>query len=389
MKKLLYLLLPLILLGFCSCEQNDLDSNFSDDNVANKILDGANKGNKNFYFLPPMVSSPTFSGVFTPSLNPKVKIYALDGSDIIEPAIAVFDSSNGLTTDLIEEHYKVNWNTNDYNLDDQITYRIQILVDAVVLGYADVDLVSGGNELKNVDTGEYIALKDGRTLPISFRIEEGAVINALLMEGLIAYYPFNGNANDESYNEYNGTVNGAMLTPDRYGNLNSAYSFNGTDNYIVAPVDMSTLFNPGNPITFSLWMNSGFTTLIYYDFILGGVPGGGPDFFASIKEGDQGKIRVRLYGGTHGVSDSSVLDGNWHHIAWGVDSSGIAFFYVDGVIQSSLPSIGLFTRETELVFGGRLDGALPFKDFYTGTIDDIRIYNRALSSGEIMTLFNN
>ena len=126
----------------------------------------------------------------------------------------------------------------------------------------------------------------------------------------------------------------------------------------------------------------------YFDFILGGVPGGGPIFFAAVREGDAGKIRVRLYGGAHGLSDVSVLDGNWHHIVWGIDESSSIFFYVDGILQTSLPTIGSVTGETELVFGGRLDQALPFVDFFNGKIDDIRIFDRGLSPAEIQDLYN-
>ena len=53
--------------------------------------------------------------------------------------------------------------------------------------------------------------------------------------GLIGYCPFNGNANDESGNGNNGVVNGAILTSDRNGNLNSAYSFNGINSRISLP----------------------------------------------------------------------------------------------------------------------------------------------------------
>ena len=49
-----------------------------------------------------------------------------------------------------------------------------------------------------------------------------------LQNGLVAFYPFCGNANDESGNGNNGTVNGATLTTDRFGNLNSAYSFSNS-----------------------------------------------------------------------------------------------------------------------------------------------------------------
>jgi len=51
-------------------------------------------------------------------------------------------------------------------------------------------------------------------------------------DGLVGYWPFNGNANDESGNGNNGTVNGATLTSDRFGNSSKAFSFNGTNNFI-------------------------------------------------------------------------------------------------------------------------------------------------------------
>jgi hypothetical protein len=57
--------------------------------------------------------------------------------------------------------------------------------------------------------------------------------------GLIGYWPFNGNANDESGNNNNGTVNGATLTNDRFGNANKAYAFDGVNDKIV-----STINNP-------------------------------------------------------------------------------------------------------------------------------------------------
>lgn len=53
-----------------------------------------------------------------------------------------------------------------------------------------------------------------------------------LMSGLVGYWPFCGNANDESGNGNNGTVNGATLTNDRFGNMNAAYSFDGVDDFI-------------------------------------------------------------------------------------------------------------------------------------------------------------
>ena len=61
---------------------------------------------------------------------------------------------------------------------------------------------------------------------IAVLVFTNGIASADLNDGLVAYYPFNGNANDESGNGYNGTVYGATLTYDRFGNPNSAYSFN-------------------------------------------------------------------------------------------------------------------------------------------------------------------
>ena len=58
----------------------------------------------------------------------------------------------------------------------------------------------------------------------------GVIAQVNLDSGLVTYYSFNGNANDESVNGNNGTVNGATLTTDRFGNANKAYSFDGVKN---------------------------------------------------------------------------------------------------------------------------------------------------------------
>lgn len=78
-----------------------------------------------------------------------------------------------------DEHYIVNWHTKSYNLDPERLYRVKFFVDDVELGFADVDVVASGKDLKTVDTGDYVALKNGRTLPIKFRIEEGALDSLL------------------------------------------------------------------------------------------------------------------------------------------------------------------------------------------------------------------
>src|SRR4030042_3612979 len=69
-------------------------------------------------------------------------------------------------------------------------------------------------------------------------------------DGLVAYYPFNGNVHDESGNGNHGTVYGATLTMDVFGNLDGAYSFDGLDDYIA--VDINTNFS--DAISVAVWV---------------------------------------------------------------------------------------------------------------------------------------
>ena len=78
--------------------------------------------------------------------------------------------------------------------------------------------------------------------------------------GLVGYWPFSGNANDSSGNNLNGTVNGAVLTEDRFGNSSSAFNFDGIDDYILVNDDDLLSF-PNNEFTFSFWVNPTLTQL--------------------------------------------------------------------------------------------------------------------------------
>src|SRR5580704_12112208 len=76
---------------------------------------------------------------------------------------------------------------------------------------------------------------------------------SFLTNGLVAYYPFNGNANDASGNGNNGMVFGATLATDRFGNANSAYYFDGISAYITVPLS-NTVFS--GDFTASIWFNA-------------------------------------------------------------------------------------------------------------------------------------
>jgi hypothetical protein len=95
-------------------------------------------------------------------------------------------------------------------------------------------------------------------------LRANVVVCGVPSNGLVAYYPFNGNANDESGNGNNGVVYGATLVPDRFGNSNRAYYFNGTNNYIVTNSDTG-LPRGYVQFTISVWISLA-QNLINYGF---------------------------------------------------------------------------------------------------------------------------
>jgi hypothetical protein len=157
------------------------------------ILDAAHGGsNPDFFFLPPLVPDPSDhehfeEDEFNPNLRPLVSICELEETegepdedaecqeDGLEIEFTMDTGPGSETVRLRGDHYGVNWHTNDFDLDVDRFYRIHVLVGATELGFADVEPVETGREIRNVNTDEVIGLVDGRTLPVRFRIENGAL----------------------------------------------------------------------------------------------------------------------------------------------------------------------------------------------------------------------
>jgi len=148
------------------------------------VSDGAHNGNPDFFFLPPLFKNPNTDPNYepagsNPNLKPAVEICELGppAADLTRQCIAgpPLKRFNPSAITYSDQQYQVNWKTDDTPLNVSKFYRINVLVGTALLGFADVDPVSSGRDLKNVQTNEYIPLLDGRTLPIKFRIENGAL----------------------------------------------------------------------------------------------------------------------------------------------------------------------------------------------------------------------
>jgi hypothetical protein len=145
------------------------------------IADASQGYKTGFYWLPPMVQQPVVTGVFDAALSPVIDICQLEGATCVAEPIATFTMTSGpgserVRIDAAGEHYIANWHTDEFAVAPGQHYRISVRAgDNVLLGFTDVEPVTSGKEMKNVNTGEYVGLVDGRTLPIKFRIESGIV----------------------------------------------------------------------------------------------------------------------------------------------------------------------------------------------------------------------
>mgnify|MGYP003328694244 CR=1 FL=1 len=216
-----------------------------------------------------------------------------------------------------------------------------------------------------------------------------------LSDSLIAHYTFDGNANDITGNGNDGTVNGATLTTDRFGNL-SAYHFNGSSDYI--SYHHSSNFQPGTfPITVTAWIkcnSNSFAAVFGNDF----TPDAYTGFLMQVNvSGGQGYLSVGYGDGTASATTpahrrtkfgtSDVNDNQWHFVAMVIRGPADMNIWVDcaddgGNYSGTGGPLGYAGNDGN---SGKSD-VLAGTYWYGGDIDDIRFYHRELNSSELTTL---
>ncbi|MCX6230245.1 MAG: T9SS type A sorting domain-containing protein [Bacteroidetes bacterium] len=215
------------------------------------------------------------------------------------------------------------------------------------------------------------------------------------LKGLIAWYPFNSNANDLSGNGNNGFVHNAVLTTDRFGNPNSAYYFNGYDSYI--EVANSSSLNPTNALSLCAWykpeafsndgssgiLDKGFTSFEppYYQYRFA-TPG---DY--STTTYDMFSFSVTNNDKSKGFNTPNYFYtiGKWYFLVGIYDGSTLKFYVNNKLIQSMPLTAKLNTYNSPLYIGRN---SVDSTGLLKGTVDDIRIYNRAITASEAENLYN-
>jgi hypothetical protein len=214
-----------------------------------------------------------------------------------------------------------------------------------------------------------------------------------LNNGLVAYYPFDGNANDASSNSNHGTVDGATLTEDRFGNTSSAYGFDGVDDYI--KINKNALFDVSS-LTISAWVKWEGGTPTDHHAIVSNYSGRLDDSdelqHYGLRIAKQSAFSHFFYDDGSQWDDvegiSNIGDGEWHFIV-GVLNTGVdAKIYVDGQLENTdTDSIPTSILPSGDLYIGR-DGTAEAELRWNGLIDEVRIYNRALSEDEVQTLYD-
>jgi len=198
--------------------------------------------------------------------------------------------------------------------------------------------------------------------------------------GLSAYYPFNGNANDESVNNYNGTVTGAVLSPDRFGTNNSAYYFNGINNKIY--IGNSLIVQ--DRISVSCWVKSTATS--------GQIISTGSRNSYRIGKTEDG-VDCGLYlsdaSDGYGIGTSAVVDcSDWTHVVIVYNGSEVNL-YINGQWKSKATGAGsVFCNQTVYLNFGTYQWGSSCSDWYKGYLDDVRLYNRVITPEEVDALYH-
>ena len=215
-----------------------------------------------------------------------------------------------------------------------------------------------------------------------------------ITDSLLIHYPMNGSANDVSGNNFHGTINGAVLVPDRFGNPNSAYYFDGINDYIEFP--LSSALKPTYPMTFSYWVNidaltSPLNILVNTDYVLN-------DYFGVGMAIDYlGNLQISMNGGNGFCNPSNritfksttvtVVPGVWYSVVGVLTSPTDMDLYLNCIDANATYHSG--TGPTTIGYTnsapgnlGRNDGGGP-PNFFYGYMDEFRYWNRALSPVEI------
>lgn len=223
-----------------------------------------------------------------------------------------------------------------------------------------------------------------------------------LKKGLVAFYPFSRNANDNSGNNNNGIVNGATLTNDRFGIPDNAFDFDGIDDNII--IENSQSLNPSS-ISISGWFsasrlptdpNGGANAIISKWYQQLNCSNNSDNYTIQITNNNGRNLIAAATSKNPLLSNAITTDfvsqfqNKWIHFIFIHDALNGQKFYINGnLVNSNAIKGGLCSTTNPLYIGADARQNLPLWRHMKGKIDDIRIYDRVLNEEEIKYLSEN
>lgn len=214
-----------------------------------------------------------------------------------------------------------------------------------------------------------------------------AIISISTTPQLLACYPFNGNAQDSKGTNH-GTVNGATLTTDRFGNPNRAYSFDGVSNYISIP---------GSPLapaeyTYAAWVNTNNLTDYSQTILSIGWLGADQVLALSNTIGTANwNFASYIYNAALPIpqvlSTTGVSANKWHFVVATRTLNELKLF-IDGQFVGTVSSTGVAPLYATPIAGAIGARSRADIQFFNGKIDDVKIYSGALSNDDVLLLYN-
>ncbi|SDR98467.1 Concanavalin A-like lectin/glucanases superfamily protein [Mucilaginibacter mallensis] len=213
--------------------------------------------------------------------------------------------------------------------------------------------------------------------------------------GLVAYWPLTNTANDLSGNGNNGTLSTVTTTSDRFGNPIGAYSFNGTSSYVSVPDNAALRLNDTS-FTLNAWVKIAAYNSSYGSVLLSKrITGANNGWNMSVTGNLGSPIGVLSYGpgggSTNAVGATVIGLNSWHMVTstYSYGDHQKLRIYVDGALSDSTINISKANASiTAMLYIGADNPSIGTSYFFNGSLNDIRIYSRAVTATEINQLYN-